>query len=402
MNILVINCGSSSIKFAVLHLEGGSHRSVLTGLLERIGQGQGLLRLSAMEALPPQAVAAADHREAFAAVFAALGRHLADVPLAAVGHRVVHGGTAFSEAALIDEGVIAAIRQLIPLARLHNPVNLLGIEICRAAFPQLPQVAVFDTAFHQTLPSHAYRYAVPADWYRDLGIRRYGFHGTAHQYLVEQAQAHCGRPLNLITLHLGNGASACAVRQGRCVDTSMGFTPLEGLVMGTRSGDLDPAAALFAAGRFGIERTETALLHDSGMQGLCGSNDLRDILQRAQAGDEPAQLALDLYCYRVRKYLGAYFAVLGSVDAVVFSGGVGENAAEVRVRICDGLDSLGLHLDRAVNLAPPDCGVAELQAAGSTVRVFRIRANEELAIARQTALVAGGSGCGVDGPAVRR
>ena len=387
MNILVINCGSSSIKFAVLELAGDCHRTLLSGLLERIGEPRGVLRLTLPEAaaLPSEPVAAADHREAFAAVFAALGRHLTGVEPAAVGHRVVHGGTAFSRAARVDDAVIAAIRQLIPLARLHNPVNLLGIEICRAAYPHLPQVAVFDTAFHQTLPPHAYRYAIPAAWYRELGIRRYGFHGTAHQYLAERAQAHCGRPLNLITLHLGNGASACAIRQGRCVDTSMGFTPLEGLVMGTRSGDLDPAAALFAAGRMGIEKAETALLYDSGMQGLCGSNDLRDILGRAEAGDEAAQLAVEAYCHRVRKYLGAYYAVLGSVDALVFSGGVGENAVEIRRRVCEGLEGLGIRLDPAANAAPAATEVAELQAAGSPVRVLRIRANEELAIAFQTA-----------------
>lgn len=377
----------------MLELAADGHRSLLAGLLERIGETSGRLRLTMSDGsiLPAESIPACDHREAFTAVFAALKRQLGGISLAAVGHRVVHGGTAFSRAARVDDAVIAAIRQLIPLARLHNPVNLLGIEICRAAYPQLPQVAVFDTAFHQSLPPHAYRYAIPAPWYQDLGIRRYGFHGTAHQYLTERAQAHCGRPLNLITLHLGNGASACAIRQGLCVDTSMGFTPLEGLVMGTRSGDLDPAAALFAAGRIGIERTETALLYDSGMQGLCGSNDLRDILDRAAAGDAAAQLALETYCYRVRKYLGAYFAVLGSLDAVVFSGGVGENAVEVRRRICEGLDGLGIRLDPEFNAAPAETDVAELQAAASPVRVLRIRANEELAIARQTAwLVAGG------------
>ena len=388
MNVLVINCGSSSIKFAVVTPDGAQHPVLFSGVAERLGEAGARLILTApgSAAAAPLALPGADHWAACAALFAALRQYRAEVSIAAVGHRVVHGGTAFAQPVMIDDGVVAAIRGLIPLAPLHNPLNLLGIEICREVFPDLPQVAVFDTAFHQTLPPHAYRYAVPSAWYRDWGIRRYGFHGTAHRYLAERAQAWCGRPLNLITLHLGNGASACAIRQGVCVDTSMGYTPLEGLIMGSRSGDLDPAVVLLAARRLGIERAEQALLQDSGMRGLCGSSDLRDILQRAEEGEEAAALAVVAYCQRVRKYLGAFYAVLGTVDAVVFSGGVGENAAAVRWRVCEGLEELGIRLDAAAN-ASPKGEVAPLHSAASRVQVLRIRANEELAIARSTALL---------------
>jgi acetate kinase len=331
-----------------------------------------------------------DHRRAFAHVGAAL--RAADVlrdasELAVVGHRVVHGGDRFSAPARIDAAVCDAIRELSALAPLHNPANLTGIEVCLAAFPGVPQVAVFDTAFHQTLPPHAFRYAVPEDWYRRHGVRRYGFHGISHRYVAEQAAGALGRSLgalNLITLHLGNGASAAAIREGRCVDTSMGLTPLEGLVMGTRSGDLDPAIPLHVqrVAGLGAEAVDEALNHESGLQALGGTNDVRELLVRERAGDERARLALEIYAYRIRKYLGAYCAVLGRVDAVVFTGGVGENAARVRSLACAGLDSLGIALDERANAAASGA-LFEIGKAGSAVRVVVVRTNEELEIARQ-------------------
>jgi acetate kinase len=255
----------------------------------------------------------------------------------------------------------------------------------------VPQVAVFDTAFHQGMPEHAWRYAVPEDWYRVHGARRYGFHGSSHEYVAGRAAAHLGRPLaavNLITLHLGNGASAAAIRAGRCVDTSMGLTPLEGLVMGTRSGDLDPALPLYlqrVAG-LGPQALDHALNHESGMKGLTGTNDMREVLARAAAGDARARLALEIYAYRIKKYIGAYCAALGTVDALVFTGGVGENAATVRALACDGLERLGIALDAGRNAAAAG-ELSAIEASGAAVAVLVIRTNEELHIARQALAV---------------
>jgi acetate kinase len=372
--VLVVNCGSSSVKYQLLEVREARR---LAGGVEE--------------------VPARDHREAFGRIATAL--HRSDAAgagqLAAIGHRVVHGGERFQAPARIDAEVCAAIRELAPLAPLHNPANLIGIEVCREAFPGVPQVAVFDTAFHQTLPPHAFRYAVPDAWYRRHGVRRYGFHGTSHRYVAERAAEALGRPftaLNLITLHLGNGASAAAIRAGRCVDTSMGLTPLEGLVMGTRSGDLDPAVPLFVQRTAGLtpEAADAALNQHSGLLGLAGTSDMRELLAQEQAGDERARLALELYGYRIRKYLGAYCAVLGRVDALVFTGGIGENAARVRSLACDGLDALGIALDERANGAAAGA-VAEIGRAGAPVRAFVVRTNEELQIARETlATLAGG------------
>jgi acetate kinase len=365
--VLVVNCGSSTVKYQLLAAEQGR---LLAGGLEE--------------------VQARDHREAFVRIGAALRRSgaLDRGSLAAIGHRVVHGGERFQAPARIDAAVREAIRELAVLAPLHNPANLIGIEVCLEAFPGVPQVAVFDTAFHQTLPPHAFRYAVPDAWYRSFGVRRYGFHGTSHRYVAERAAETLGRPLaalNLITLHLGNGASAAAIRAGRCVDTSMGLTPLEGLVMGTRSGDLDPAVALFVqrAGGLTPEAADAALNEDSGLLGLAGTSDMRELLARERAGDERARLALELYCYRIRKYVGAYCAVLGRVDAVVFTGGVGENAARVRSLACAGIETLGIALDEGANAAAA-AEVAEIGRAGVRVRALVVRTNEELQIARET------------------
>jgi acetate kinase len=313
-----------------------------------------------------------------------------------IGHRVVHGGERFRAPTRIDAGVVAAIRALIPLAPLHNPPNLLGIEVCLELFPRVPQVAVFDTAFHQTMPPHAYRYALPQSLYADHAVRRYGFHGTSHAYVAKRAAQYLGKPidaLNVITLHLGNGASATAIQNGRCVDTSMGMTPLEGLVMGTRCGDVDPAL-VFCIGRatgMGNTSIEALLNRESGLKGLCGANDMREVLKRRDAGDAQARLAFEVYCYRIRKYIGAYCAVLGRVDALVFTAGIGENAPAVRAQVCAGLEALGIRLDAARNSAVSG-ETSEIQSRDSAVRLLVIRTNEELEIAEQTRAVLSAAG----------
>lgn len=383
----MVNSGSSSIKYRVV--APGAAGWLSGGVLERIGEGAA--RFTERVPGAPERVrevAAADHREAFAHVAGALRAAGVDGrDLAAIGHRVVHGGERFHAPTRVDASVTRAIRELAALAPLHNPANLLGIEICLDAFPGVPQVAVFDTAFHQTMPPRAFRYAVPEDWYRRFGVRRYGFHGSSHRYVSERAAEALGRApsaCSLITLHLGNGASAAAIERGRCVDTSMGLTPLEGLVMGTRSGDLDPAIPLHLqrAGGLTALDVEAALNGEAGLAGLCGTGDVREILTREAAGDERAALALELYAYRIRKYVGAYSAVLGAVDALVFTGGVGENAARVRALACAGLERLGIALDERANTAAAG-ELSEIGRAGLPVRVLVVRTDEELQIARE-------------------
>jgi acetate kinase len=364
--VFVVNCGSSSLKFRLVDADAGS--ALASGTVERIGEPSG----------PP------DHAAALRDVLAGL-----DVSgLVAVAHRVVHGGTRFSSPVVVDDEVLAAIRRLWVLAPLHNPVNATGIEVARRALPQVPHVAVFDTAFHATLPEHAYTYAVPRAWARDHGVRRYGFHGTSHAFVSRRAAGMLGQPseeVNLIVLHLGNGASATAVRGGRSVDTSMGLTPLEGLVMGTRSGDLDPAV-VFHLWRAGLEVTaiDSALNTASGMLALAGDNDLREVHRRVDAGDERAALALEVYCYRIRKYVGAYVAVLGRVDAVVFTAGVGENDAIVRGRALGGLDGLGIAIDPRRNTAPSR-EARFVSPDGAQVAVLVVPTDEELEMAAQAA-----------------
>jgi len=307
----------------------------------------------------------------------------------------VHGGEHFSAPARIDDEVIAAIREQVPLAPLHNPSNLLGIQIARAAFPKAPQVAVFDTAFHRTMPPRAYRYALPRELADRLHIRRYGFHGTSHAHVSRKAAEHLGRPpaaVNLVTMHLGNGASVAAVAGGRCIDTSMGLTPLEGLVMGTRSGDLDPAIVLFLyrEARLSLDEIDTLLNRESGMKGLTGDNDLRQIERRAAGGDRQAQEALDVYCYRIRKYVGAYAAALGRLDALVFTAGVGENSVAVRAEVCRGLERFGVRIDDARNRL--GSGRARtVSTDDSEVAVLVVPTDEELEIAEQTLATVGGA-----------
>jgi acetate kinase len=395
--VLVINSGSSSIKYGLFTMAPG--HLLASGLLERIGESASQIRHRAENAHgemieSQKDLSAPDHRAAFAHIADVL-RHTFELEGGegpdAIGHRVVHGGEAFSASVEIDQNVIDTIRSLIPLAPLHNPANLTGIEACREIFPSVPQVAVFDTAFHQTMPPHAYRYAIPEAWYSRHGIRRYGFHGTSHRYVAGRAADYLQRPLEdlkLITLHLGNGASAAAIRHGRCIDTSMGFTPLEGLVMGTRSGDLDAAVPLFLENVLGLHADELqeSLNRDSGLKGLCGSNDLREVLGKEGAGDARAKLALEVYCYRIRKYIGAYFVALEGMDALVFTGGIGENAPSIRSRVCQGLEKLGIALDPEANDRDLE-EIGEIGQIGQSVCVLAVRTNEELQIARETLAV---------------
>jgi acetate kinase len=395
--VLVINCGSSSIKYQLL---AGNSEFLAGGLLERIGERESRLHHRCLEETGQFSEShttplARDHREAFqhiASAFDQAGMALSGLGISAIGHRVVHGGEIFTAPTMISPEVIDAIRELIPLAPLHNPANLMGIEVCRELFPKVPQVAVFDTAFHQTMPPHAYRYAIPEDWYSQFRVRRYGFHGSSHRFVTSQAAIFLGRPtkdLNLITLHLGNGASAAAIQAGRCIDTSMGLTPLEGLVMGTRSGDLDPAVPIYmqSIANLNAREVDQALNHEAGLKALAGSNDMRELLQRMESGEPAAKLAVDLYAYRIKKYIGSYLAALGKLDALIFTGGVGENASPVRSLVCTGLERLGIAIDPQLNSRKCDIA-ADISAPDATVRVLVIRTNEELQIARDALEVA--------------
>jgi len=375
VKVLVLNSGSSSIKYRLFRMD--SMEVLRAGAVERIGE--------------PGPSPVRDHREGFAHVMSDLsdsGAVRDAVDLFGIGHRVVHGGERFRNPARVDAGVIEAIREMIPFAPLHNPGNLQGVEVALATCPGVPQVAVFDTAFHQTMPPRAFHYAIPRDLYDAHRVRRYGFHGTSHAHVARRAAELLGKPsaaLNLITLHLGNGASAAAILNGKSVDTSMGMTPLEGLMMGTRCGDLDPAVPFFLGAATGKDPGELmALLNEeSGLKGICGANDMREVHRRAAEGDRSASLAIDMYCYRIRKYIGAYTAVLGRVDALVFTGGIGENDAEVRRRACEGLERLGIAVDEARN-GSPSREPREIQREGMPVKVLVIPANEELEIALQT------------------
>jgi acetate kinase len=308
--------------------------------------------------------------------------------VAAVGHRVVHGGEAFHSTTLIDDDVMAAIEENIPLAPLHNPPNLTGIQVARSIFPDAAQVAVFDTAFHQTLPAKAFMYPLPFWLYQKERVRRYGFHGTSHHYVAEKCANYLKRSLfslNLITVHLGNGASIAAIKKGRCVDTSMGMTPLEGLVMGTRCGDIDPAIPFFLANhlKMSFKDIDRLLNKKSGLLGLCGTNDMREVIEKKQAGDEKAALALEVYCYRIKKYVGAYIAALGNLDALVFTAGIGENSPDVRMLACEGLDGLGIAMDPRKNETFITRST-EVNSSASKVKVLVIPTDEELKIAQET------------------
>lgn len=387
--ILVVNAGSATLRCDRVDPASPDSRGRLSVRVERVGHPTAQLVVDVGGARTyERAVSTRDYAGAIRVVETALREHHAIDGITAIGHRVVHGGDRFCVATRLDTHVVQSIHALTPLAPLHQPAGLQGIEWALSAFPSTPQFAVFDTAFHQTLPPHAFRYAVPEAWYATCGVRRYGFHGTSHRFVATRAAETMQRPLaelDLVTLHLGGGSSATAIRHGQSVDTSMGFTPLEGLVMGTRSGDFDPGALLHVQRTAGLgpDDIERSLQHESGLIGLCGTSDMRDALAREAAGDERAILAIRVYVHRLRRILGALLGVLGGADAIVFTGGVGENAVRIRSLACAGLERLGVVLDESANAAPA-AGVAIVSRADSPVRVLVIPTDEALEIARET------------------
>ncbi len=402
MNILVLNCGSSSLKFQLIatdleRIEQNSDRRLASGMIERIG-GAAILNFAVEGGAAEKS--AAPIRNIPAALDACLKwisaqsidgvRNLGDID--AVGHRVVHGGEYFSQSVLITEEVLRAIEDCIELAPLHNPANIKGIQAVRAIFGKdLPQAAVFDTAFHQTLPEKAFLYAIPYQLYRRHKVRRYGFHGTSHRYIAYRYRTTNNIPrerVNVITLHLGNGCSIAAIKGGNSIDTSMGLTPLEGLVMGTRSGDLDAAILEFIGAKEGltIHETEMLLNKQSGLLGISGlTNDMRELLAEAEESDDRrARLAIEIFCYRVSKYIGAYLAAMNGTDAVIFAGGIGENSARIRARICENLGWFGIALDEAQNSSCTGGSEGVISTPDSRLKVCVIPTNEELLIARDT------------------
>jgi len=388
MTVLVLNCGSSSVKFQLIDPDEAEPRG--KGLVERVGTRDAILTYQSRGKERVRKLLPAETHDA--AIRLALEqllhpRHGAiddQSEIDAVGHRVVHGGEKFKESVLIDDRVTDGIRACIRFAPLHNPHNLKGITVAFELLPGVPQVAVFDTAFHQTIPTEAYTYALPISLCQRLGIRRYGFHGTSHKYVATVAARELGRPLEelrIVTCHLGNGASIAAVKHGVSVETSMGFTPLEGLVMGTRCGDIDPAIVLHLMEResYDTRQMDDLLNKRSGLLGLSNvSNDMRAVLERADEGDRHAALAVDVFCHRGKKYIGAYAAVMGGLDALVFTGGIGENSVPVRAGMCSGLEFLGVEVSPDLN------GKSETRIGVGETPVLVIHTNEELAIARDT------------------
>ncbi len=373
MRVLVINSGSSSLKYQVRDTD--THEVQAAGVVEHIGESVG---------------GPADHGAAMDQVAAELEGVLAGRALDAVGHRVVHGGERFGEPVLVNNEITRAIERLNPLAPLHNPANVLGIRAITAKWPELAQVAVFDTAFHRTLPEHAWRYAVPDSLYRQYGIRRYGFHGTSHQFVSARAAELLGIPLgqfNAVVAHLGNGVSLTAIQGGASVDTSMGFTPLEGLVMGTRSGDLDPSILIFLQ-RQGLsaDQIDTMLNRESGLKALAGNNDMRAVVDAAESGDKRAQTALDVAAHRLAKYIGGYHVAVGGAHALVFTAGIGENSAAFRTLVASRLGALGIELDAEANLVRSG-SPRVVSSAGSAIPVLVVPTDEERAIAEATAAV---------------
>jgi acetate kinase len=404
MNVLVLNCGSSSVKFQLISteldlIEQGADRRLARGTVERVG-GEAIVTLRAEGQEARRSTAPLrDTRAAVELIIrwaCSADSGIREVQSAAdvhaVGHRVVHGGERFTHSLLITDEVLRGIEDCIDLAPLHNPANIKGIEAAREVFgPGVPEVAVFDTAFHQTLPDYAYLYALPYQFYRRHRIRRYGFHGTSHRYVAYRYRQLRGierEATDVITLHLGNGCSAAAIKRGDSVDTSMGLTPLEGLVMGTRTGDIDPAIIDFIAAKEGLtaQEVETLLNKQSGLMGISGlTNDMRELLDEAHENDDrQARLAIEIFCYRARKYIGAYLAAMGGAESIVFTGGIGENSAEVRARICDGLQWMGLELDDELNAAHTNGREGIISREGARLSAYVIPTDEELLIARDT------------------
>ncbi|NOQ65019.1 MAG: acetate/propionate family kinase [Methyloprofundus sp.] len=403
MKILVLNSGSSSLKFQLFALDSLATQNLqllASGLVEKIAEAQGAIQLDYLNAQQQlehfsQASVIANHQQALEVMTQLLkSKHCLESmqDLAGIGHRVVHGGEHFTQATLIDAQVIDTIDKLSPLAPLHNPANLTGIALAQQKAPKVPQVAVFDTSFHQTLAKSAYIYALPYALYEKHQVRRYGFHGTSHHYVAKQASAYLtqrnAQDAKLITVHLGNGASICAILNGQSIDTSMGMTPLEGLVMGTRCGDIDPAILLYLNRETGMSFAEldTLVNKKSGLKGVCGTNDMRSIIERAEQGDPQAELAIHIFAYRIKKYMGAYFAALNGLDAVIFTGGIGEHSSVIRALVCQDLDALGIQVDTEKNNSTSKESL-EIQSEHSAVKVLVIPTNEELEIAEQTLAV---------------
>lgn len=401
MKILVLNSGSSSLKYQLFDSE--TEEVLAKGIAERIGVvgGGGKIKHECSDTTKNVNVEMADHDQAMEHVFELLtdpacGAVASVEEISAVGHRVVHGGEKFVDPTLVDETVIEEIDKLSQLAPLHNPPNLKGIKACVRKMPAVPQVAVFDTAFHATIPDFAYTYALPYAYYENYGVRRYGFHGTSHKYVTRQAQKMLkDAGLNpdstrIITCHLGNGCSMAAVAGGKVVDTTMGMTPAEGLVMGTRGGDVDPAILVFLAKELHAkaEEIDDIINKKSGLLGVTGvSSDMRDVQTSAREGNKRAELAIRIFCYRIKKYIGAYSAAMGGLDAVVLTGGIGENDGDIRRRVCEGMSFLGMELDEQKNSDLR--GPADISKQGSRVRILLVPTNEELMIARETAEVVG-------------
>lgn len=406
MKILIVNSGSSSIKFQLIDMDG--EKVLASGLVERIGEEKGVVSCTlrsetGLKAKVERSEKVEDHSKGMRLVVDVLTDPADGVisgkdSIEAIGHRVVHGGEDFHSPTLITAEVLEAIENNVALAPLHNPANLDGIRVAGELFPGVKQIAVFDTAFHQSIPPKAYHYALPSELYEKEKIRRYGFHGTSHQYVAQECAKQMKRSLtelNLITVHLGNGCSMCAIERGLSVDTSLGLTPLEGLVMGTRSGDVDPAIHFFLARNCGmdIERIDDMLNKESGLKGLCGMNDMRDIHEQIAAGNKRARLALEVQTYRNRKYIGAFMAVLGRVDAIVFTAGIGENDSIVRAKSLEKMEHFGVELDPQRNGQRVREPIL-LSSDSSRVQVWGIPTNEELAIARASkAVLTGGEVC---------
>jgi len=388
VKILVINSGSSSLKFKLYKMQ--DETALCSGFIEKIGEEKSFVSLVLKEHRLEKKMHITGHTEALNILFDLLFESglIVDLDeLYAVGHRVVHGGSYFSKPTRVNAEVIERLKSLIPLAPLHNPANILGMQALREKCPQLKQVAVFDTAFHHTMPAYAYEYALPKKLYKEEGIRRFGFHGSSHSYILKQTAKILEQEeakTNIISIHLGNGASICAIEHGKSVDTSMGMTPLEGLVMGSRSGDID-AGIIFYLHRhkgYSIDEIDSLLNKHSGLVGLCGQKDMRLILEKAHDNAD-FKLALEIFVYRIKKYIGAYLAVLNRTDAIVFTGGIGENSSEIRSMVCEGLQGLGLQVNEEENMQT-DKRDFSFHDAGSRIKLMVVSTDEELEIARQT------------------
>ncbi len=393
MKILIINSGSSSVKYQLINTS--TNNVLCKGLIEKIGEDESFVHHTKEKEIYENKEEIPDHSNAFKRMVTLLMdqkygpiHSLNDID--AVGHRVVHGGEKYSESILINEDVINEIRKDSKLAPLHNPPNLKGILSSIEMMPDKPQVAVFDTSFHQTIPPHVYTYGLPYDFYKNYGIRKYGFHGTSHKYVAIKAAEFLNKPLentNLITCHLGNGASITAIKEGRSYDTSMGFTPVEGLLMGTRSGDIDPAILIYLENdlNYSMPQINNIINKNSGLLGISGySNDMRKIVKKSEEGDFRAKLAFDIFCYRVKKYIGAYMFAIGTVDAIVFTAGIGENCIPVRESSLKGLEEFGIIVDKNKNRNLEKGIITDISAFNSKIRILVIPTNEELMIAKET------------------